>query len=52
MTIKQTSILVETGVYEPKEGQTNDPIDPADFVVKDFNEAIDLIFAKEELDKC
>jgi ribonucleotide monophosphatase NagD (HAD superfamily) len=43
------SILVKTGVYTPKEGQENDLDHPADFVVNDFTEAIDLIFEMEKI---
>ena len=41
------SILVKTGVYQPEDGQDNDYDDPADYVVYDFQEAIDLILASE-----
>lgn len=44
---KWRSILVKTGVYHPEPGQTNDEKDPAEYVVEDFEEAIDLILATE-----
>ena len=41
------SILVRTGVFQPSDGQTNDHLDPADYVVQDFSDAISLILAHE-----
>jgi len=43
------TILVETGVFQKYDGIENDPTDPADYVVKDFNEAIKLIFSLEKI---
>ena len=40
-----SSILVETGVYKPAAGQTNDLIDPATHVCKDVAAAVSVIIA-------
>lgn len=49
-----TSILVKTGVFDPNSSRSkdgNDTTNPATHVVKNFSEAIDLIYRLEKLDK-
>ena len=43
------AILVRTGVFN---GSTNDPIDPADYVVEDVLEAVNLVAELEEVNLC
>jgi ribonucleotide monophosphatase NagD (HAD superfamily) len=42
------SILVKTGAFQPKNSK-NDTQFPANFVVQDFPEAIDLILEQEQV---
>ena len=47
-----TTILVETGVFNPDDKRNvngNDPKNPATFVVHDFKAAIKLIFELEDI---
>ena len=47
-----TTILVRTGVFDPKAPTSkngNDKVNPATIIVEDFQEAIELIGAKEGL---
>ena len=49
-----TSILVKTGVFDPKAETSvngNDSKFPATYVVEDFAEAINLIFRLEAIEK-
>jgi ribonucleotide monophosphatase NagD (HAD superfamily) len=42
------SVLVETGVYQPSNGQVNDPTDPAHFVCANVSSAVDTILREIE----
>ena len=50
-----TTILVRTGVFDPKAATStkegNDRVNPADYVVEDFQASVDLIYRLEGLDK-
>ena len=43
------SILVKTGVFNPKHGELNDKDDPAHYVVHNFEEAVNLILKEESV---